>query len=87
MAGCFLFSDIDHGVVFSCEKQLYKRLCPSVSPSVGPSVRNALTKTAKTVRIQVNSSKFKQIQENSRLFATIGRVTALFFKMRLRVCF
>ena len=64
-------------VLFSCEKQLYKRLCPSVCPSV----RNALTKTAKTGRIQLNLNKFKQIQVNSRKFgicATIGRVDLAF---------
>ena len=27
--------------VFSCEKQLYKRLCPSVGLSMGPSVGQA----------------------------------------------
>ena len=35
------------GIVFSGEKQLFKRLCPSV----GPSVRNALTKNGEIGRI------------------------------------
>ena len=30
-------------------------------------------------QIQINSSKFKKIQKNSRLFATVGQVLALFF--------
>ena len=55
---------------------LYKRLCPSVGPwvrrSVGPSVRQAFLKyrgnrVLRTTK-QVNSSKFKKIQENSRKF-------------------
>ena len=33
----------NHSVLFSCEKQLYKRLCPSVGPSVGPSVMLSVT--------------------------------------------
>ena len=32
--------------IFSCEKQLYTRLCPSVGPSVGPSVHDAFVKIA-----------------------------------------
>ena len=42
----------------------------SVGPSVGPLV-TCFSKTA-------NSSNFNKIQQNSQLFATVGRVTALF---------
>ena len=51
--------------LFSCEKQLYDymRLCPSV------------TRSSKTA----NSSKFNKIQQYSRLFAKVGRMTALHF--------
>ena len=40
---------------FSCEKQLYKRLCWSVGWSVGPSVGPSVTRFSKIA----NSSKFK----------------------------
>ena len=43
---------------------------PWVCGSVGPSV----TRFSKTA----NSIKFNKIQQNSRIFATVGRVTALF---------
>ena len=55
--------------VFSCERQLYKRLCPSIRQSVRGSVTR-FSNIAKTGRIQVNSSKFKQIQVNSTKFTT-----------------
>ena len=66
--------------IFSCEKQLYKRLCPSVGPSVRPSVGQAFLENRKFKKIQVSSTKFNKIQQNSRLFATVGRVTALLVK-------
>ena len=47
-------------------KQLYKRLCPSVSPWVCPSVRRSVTRFSKTA----NSSKFNKIQQNSKKFTT-----------------
>ena len=50
--------------VFSCQKQLYKRICPSVGRSVGRS----------------GVSQKLQIQPNSRLFATVGQAMALFIK-------
>ena len=54
---------------------LFMRVCPSVRPSVHPSVRpsvrHVLTKSVKTCRMQVNSSKLKQIQTNSSRFKKI----------------
>ena len=54
---------------------------PSVRRSVRPSVRRSVrgSRVSRKPQIQVNSSKFNKIQQNSRLFATVGRVTALFF--------
>ena len=73
----FFMSQIQYKV-FSCEKQLNKRLCLSVrwsvDPLVRPLVRGSDTRFSKTA----NSSKFNIIQQNSGLFATIGQVTALF---------
>ena len=41
-------------ILFSCEKQLYKRLCPSVRGSVG----HAFLENREFKKIQVNSTKF-----------------------------
>ena len=75
----FLPSNFFSFVLFSCKKQFYKRLCPSVYWSV----RQAFLKNRKFKKIQINSSKSKKIQENARFFATVARVTALFFSQKL----
>ena len=70
--------------IFSSKKQLYKRLCPSarllvllsggpsvcwsVSLSVGPSVRQS--GVSRKPQIQVNSTKYNKIQQNSIKFET-----------------
>ena len=76
-AGNFIFSA--HGAIanlfsaiFSCEKQLYKRLCPSVVRSVRPSVHWSVRRSVcwSVCRFVMrffqtaNSSKFKEIQVN-----------------------
>ena len=53
--------------LFSCEKQLYKTW-----------VGHAFLKNREFYKIHGNSSKFNKIQPNLRLFATVGRVTALY---------
>ena len=68
-------------VVFSWKKQLYKRLCLSVHWSVGPFVRNALTKTAKTGRVQVNSIKFTTFCNYWP-----GRWQPCFYHWAIRIC-
>ena len=56
------------------------RLCPSVRGLVRPFVRcfSKIANWAKFKGIQLNSTKFNKIKQNSRLFPTVGRVTALF---------
>jgi len=51
-------------ISFSCEMQLYKRLCPSVRPSVRGSVGLSSHGSKKT-HIQANSSKSKEIKKKS----------------------
>ena len=69
--------------VLSCEMQLYKRLCPSDRGSV----RQAFLKNREFKEIHGNSSKFNKIRQNSWLFATIGRVPALFYILRcFKIC-
>ena len=51
-------------------------------PWVGPSVRGSVSvrrfsKTANSTKFKGNLRKFNNIQQNSRLFATVGRVTTL----------
>ena len=67
----FFHQDLFFINFFSCKKQLYKRLCPSVCLSVGPSVMR-FSKTA-------NSTKYEGIQVNLTKFTTFRnccRVTA-----------
>ena len=58
------------GLVFSCEKQLYKRVCPLVCQSLRLRVR-CFSKTVNSKKfkgIQVNSTKVNKTQQNSRHF-------------------
>ena len=84
MGAIFVQRDQMDQTIFSCEKQLYKRLCPSVGPSVCRSVRGSVgwSRVSPKPRIQVNSSKIHKIQQNSTKFNKIQDFLQLLARWR-----